>query len=40
MADFEMPGDDDIFVKVQADLSAKSIEITARPSAASWSICR
>src|SRR5687768_15088218 len=30
MADFEMPGDDDIFVKVQADLSAKSIEISDR----------
>ena len=30
MADFEMPGDDDIFVKVQADLSAKSIEISER----------
>jgi hypothetical protein len=30
MADFEMPGDDDIFVKVQADLNAKSIEISDR----------
>lgn len=28
MADFEAPGDDDIFTKVRADLSAKSIEIS------------
>lgn len=28
MADFDLPGDDDIFVKVQADLTAKSIEIS------------
>jgi hypothetical protein len=27
MADFESPGDDDIFTKVKADLAAKSIEI-------------
>ena len=28
MADFDLPGDDDIFVKVKADLDAKSIEIS------------
>jgi hypothetical protein len=28
MADFESPGDDDIFIKVKADLAAKSIEIS------------
>ena len=28
MADFETPGDDDIFTKVKADLAAKSIEIS------------
>jgi hypothetical protein len=27
MADFEMPGDDDIFTKVKADLAAKGTEI-------------
>jgi hypothetical protein len=30
MADFEMPGDDDIFVKVKADLAAKSIDLSER----------
>jgi hypothetical protein len=30
MADFEMPGDEDIFTKVQADLAAKSVEISER----------
>ena len=30
MADFEMPGDDDIFTKVRADLAAKSIDISER----------
>lgn len=28
MADFDAPGDDDIFTKVKADLAAKSIEIS------------
>ena len=28
VADFEAPGDDDIFAKVRADLEAKSIEIS------------
>ena len=28
VADFESPGDDDIFTKVRADLAAKSIEIS------------
>jgi hypothetical protein len=28
MADFELPGDDDVFTKVKADLAAKSIEIS------------
>ena len=28
MADFEMPGDDDIFTKVKDDLAAKSIDIS------------
>ena len=28
VADFESPGDDDIFAKVSADLAAKSIEIS------------
>jgi hypothetical protein len=28
MADFELPGDEDIFTKVRADLAAKSIEIS------------
>lgn len=28
VADFEAPGDEDIFTKVQADLAAKSIEIS------------
>ena len=28
IADFEAPGDDDIFTKVKADLEAKSIEIS------------
>jgi len=28
MADFDLPGDDDIFVKVQADLAAKSVEVS------------
>ena len=27
-ADFESPGDDDVFTKVEADLAAKSIEIS------------
>ncbi len=30
MADFESPGDDDIFTKVKADLAAKSVEISDR----------
>jgi hypothetical protein len=30
MADFEMPGDDDIFTKVEADLAAKSVQISDR----------
>jgi hypothetical protein len=30
MADFEMPGDDDIFTKVRTDLAAKSIDISER----------
>jgi hypothetical protein len=28
MADFQSPGDDDIFTKVKADLAAKSIDIS------------
>ena len=28
MADFELPGDDDIFVKVTTDLAAKSVEVS------------
>jgi hypothetical protein len=28
VADFESPGDDDIFDKVRADLSAKSVEVS------------
>jgi hypothetical protein len=28
MADFEAPGDDDLFSKVQADLAAKSIDMS------------
>ena len=28
VADFDLPGDEDIFVKVRADLEAKSIEIS------------
>jgi hypothetical protein len=28
VADFELPGDEDIFTKVRADLAAKSIEIS------------
>jgi hypothetical protein len=28
MADFEMPGDDDIFTKVKADLATKGVEIS------------
>jgi len=28
LADFEMPGDDDVLTKVKADLAAKSIEIS------------
>ncbi len=28
LADFEMPGDDDIFTKVKADLVAKAIELS------------
>jgi hypothetical protein len=28
IADFEAPGDDDIFTKVKADLEAKSIEVS------------
>ena len=28
VADFESPGDEDIFIKVRADLAAKSIEIS------------
>jgi len=28
LADFEMPGDEDIFTKVKADLAAKGIEIS------------
>lgn len=28
LADFELPGDDDIFTKVKADLAAKSVEIS------------
>ena len=28
VADFEAPGDDDIFTKVRADLAAKSIEVS------------
>ena len=28
VADFEAPGDDDLFTKVRADLSARSIEIS------------
>jgi hypothetical protein len=28
MADFEAPGDDDIFTKVKADLAAKSIDMS------------
>jgi hypothetical protein len=28
VADFEAPGDDDIFAKVRADLEAKSIEVS------------
>jgi hypothetical protein len=28
MADFDAPGDDDIFTKVKADLAAKSIDIS------------
>ena len=30
MADFEMPGDEDIFTKVKADLAAKSIDLSER----------
>ena len=30
MADFEMPGDDDIFTKVKADLAAKSVNVSER----------
>jgi hypothetical protein len=30
IADFEMPGDSDIFTKVKADLEAKSIDISER----------
>ena len=30
MADFELPGDEDIFTKVRADLAAKSIDISER----------
>ena len=30
MADFEMPGDDDIFTKVKADLAAKSVDLSER----------
>ena len=29
LADFELPGDDDIFTKVNADLAAKGVEISA-----------
>ena len=28
LADFELPGDDDIFTKVNADLAAKGVEIS------------
>ena len=28
LADFEMPGDDDVLTKVKADLAAKSIELS------------
>lgn len=28
LADFELPGDDDIFTKVKTDLAAKSIELS------------
>jgi hypothetical protein len=28
LADFEMPGDDDVLTKVKADLAAKSIDVT------------
>ena len=28
LADFEMPGDDDVLTKVKADLAAKSIEVS------------
>jgi hypothetical protein len=28
VADFESPGDDDVFTKVEADLAAKSVEIS------------
>ena len=28
MADFELPGDEDLFAKIDADLAAKSIEIS------------
>jgi hypothetical protein len=28
VADFEAPGDEDLFIKVRADLSAKSVEIS------------
>jgi hypothetical protein len=30
MADFEAPGDDDVYTKVQADLAAKSIDLGVR----------
>jgi len=30
MADFELPGDDDIFTKVKADLAAKSADLSER----------
>ena len=40
MADFEMPGDDDIFTKVRADLAAKSIEISERSLEKQLQECR
>lgn len=40
MADFELPGDEDIFTKVKADLAAKSIEISDHLLAKHLSECR
>jgi hypothetical protein len=40
MADFEMPGDEDIFTKVRGDLAAKSIDISARSLEKQLQECR